>query len=253
MRTLKLTVAYEGTRFVGWQRQAKGESIQGLLEEALARIEGGPVSVQGAGRTDAGVHAQGQVASVRVACLHDAATLTRAVNAQLPGDVRVLSIDEAEDGFHARFSARSKQYRYQIERRPIASPFDRAYAWHLPEPLNLEAMRASASALVGTHDFAAFHSAGSETRSTIRTVARSELTPGGPVGETHASPLLVYEITGDGFLRHMVRTIVGTLVEVGRGRRTPESVASLLLGGARQDAGRTAPAHGLFLVRVVYD
>lgn len=270
MRTLKLTVAYDGTRFVGWQRQAGGESIQGLLEAALARVEGAPVSVQGAGRTDAGVHALGQVASVRVACTHDAATLTRAVNAQLPGDVRVLAIEQAPDDFHARFSARSKEYRYQIERRPIASPFARAYAWHLPAPLDLEAMRASAAALVGTHDFAAFHSTGSETRSTVRTVTRSELTPGDPVGATHASPivgthaspivgtthaspLLVYEVAGDGFLRHMVRAIVGTLVEVGRGRRTPDSVASLVAGGTRGDAGPTAPAHGLFLVRVVYD
>jgi tRNA pseudouridine38-40 synthase len=253
MRTLKLTVAYDGTRFVGWQRQAEGESIQGLLEGVLARIEGAPVSVQGAGRTDAGVHALGQVASVRVACPHDTATLTRAINAQLPCEVRVLSIDEAEDAFHARFNARSKHYRYQIERRPIASPFDRAYAWHVPEPLNLEAMRTSAAALVGTHDFRAFQSSGGATRVTIRTVTRSELTIGNPVEATQAPALLVYEVAGDGFLRHMVRAIVGTLVEVGRGQRTPESVASLVGGGSRGDAGRTAPAHGLFLVRVVYD
>jgi tRNA pseudouridine38-40 synthase len=254
MRTLKITVAYDGTRFVGWQRQAAGESIQGLLEAVLARIEGAPLSVQGAGRTDAGVHAQGQVASIRVACLHDTDTLTRAVNARLPIDVRVVSIDEAEDGFHARFSARAKHYRYQIERRPIASPFERAYAWHVPGPLNLDAMRVSASALVGMHDFAAFQSAGSETQGTVRTVTRSDLTLGEPAGEMHASPpLLVYDVVGDGFLRHMVRAIVGTLVEVGRGRRTPESVASLLRGGTRQDAGRTAPPHGLFLVRVIYD
>jgi tRNA pseudouridine38-40 synthase len=244
VRNLKLTVAYDGTRFVGWQRQAEGESIQGLLEQALGYIEGAPVTLHGAGRTDAGVHALGQVASVRVANLHDPATLMRAMNARLPPDVRVLSVDEVDAAFHARFSARSKRYRYQIRLSPIANPFDRAFTWHLPEPLDIESMRAAAALLVGTHDFAAFQSAGTETRGTVRTVTRSELT----LGE-----LLVYEISGNGFLRHMVRAIVGTLVEVGRGVRTPGNVTELLHGGTRADAGRTAPAHGLHLVGVDYD
>src|SRR6478736_244039 len=133
MRTLKLTVAYDGTRFVGWQRQAEGESIQGLLEDALARFEGAPVTVHGAGRTDAGVHALGQVASVRVTCGHDGPTLTRALNAQLPEDLRVLAVEDVSDDFHARFSARTKTYRYMIRNAPIAMPFERAYVWHLPE------------------------------------------------------------------------------------------------------------------------
>jgi tRNA pseudouridine38-40 synthase len=244
VRTLKLTIAYDGTRFVGWQRQAEGESIQGLLETAVARLEGAPVTVQGAGRTDAGVHALGQVASVRVACAYDAATFTRAINAQLPGDIRVLSIEEAADDFHARFSATSKRYRYQMQCAPIAGPFTRGYAWHLPQPLDVEAMRAAASLLVGTHDFEAFRSAGSDTAGTVRTVTRSELV---------SRELLAYELAGNGFLRHMVRAIVGTLVDVGRGRRTPDSIAGLLHGGTRADAGRTAPPHGLFLVGVDYD
>src|SRR4051794_24117138 len=154
MRTLKLTLAYDGTRFVGWQRQAAGESIQGLLEDALARFEGGPVTVHGAGRTDAGVHALGQVASVRVACRHDTATLTRALNAQLPEEVRVLAVEEADPEFHARFSARSKAYRYVIRNAAIATPFERAYVWHLPERLDVAAMREAAAMVVGTHDFA---------------------------------------------------------------------------------------------------
>jgi|SRR5687768_4733530 len=245
MRTLKLTLSYDGTRFVGWQRQSEGESIQGLLEDALARFEGGPVSVHGAGRTDAGVHALGQVASVRLTCAHDSATLTRALNAQLPEDIRVLAVEEQDDSFHARFSARSKTYRYQIRNAPIASAFERAYVWHIAEPLRLEAMTRAAAQLTGAHDFAAFRSAGSEVSSTERTVTRSEW--------RETSGLLTYEISGNGFLRHMVRAIVGTLVEIGRGWREPEEIAALLEGGTRAQAGATAPPHGLFLVSVVYD
>src|SRR6187401_3505173 len=216
MRTLKLTVAYDGTRFVGWQRQAGGESIQGLLEAALARFEGGPVTVHGAGRTDAGVHALGQVASVRVTCGHDAATLTRALNAQLPEEIRVLSVEDADAGFHARFSARSKTYRYVIRNAPIATPFERAYVWHLPERLNLDAMREAAATVVGTHDFAAFQSVGTETPGSVRTILRSEVREVEPT-------LLAYEVVGEGFLRYMVRALTGTLVEIGRGWRDPAS------------------------------
>jgi tRNA pseudouridine38-40 synthase len=245
MRTLKITLAYDGTRFVGWQRQAEGESIQGLLEEALARFEGTAVTVHGAGRTDAGVHALGQVASARVTFPHGAATLVRALNAQLPEDIRVIDVTDVGPDFHARVSARSKTYRYQMRPAAISSPFGRAYAWHLPEPLDLDAMRLAAAALVGTHDFAAFQSTGTETSSSVRTIFRSEVLSV-PCGE------LAYEVTGDGFLRHMVRAIVGTLVEIGRGRRPPTDVAELVAGGTRADAGATAPAHGLFLVRVDY-
>src|SRR5918993_4008027 len=143
-RTLKLTVSYDGTRFVGWQRQAEGVSVQGLLEDALARFEGGPVTVHGAGRTDAGVHALGQVASVQLACGHDTATLMRALNAELPDDVRVVAIDEVAPDFHARFSARGKTYRYQLRSGGIGSPFDRAYVWQLTEALDVEAMQRAA-------------------------------------------------------------------------------------------------------------
>ena len=271
MRTLKLTISYDGTRFVGWQRQATrtpdraqlaggvesreepgasvaagpGESIQGLLEDALARFEGGPVSVQGAGRTDAGVHALGQVASVRLTCAHDTATLTRALNVHLPPDIRVLSIEEMSADFHARFSATSKTYRYQIRNAPTATPFERAYVWHLPEPLAVDAMKEAAAALVGTHDFAAFRSVGGDVSGTVRTVTCSEW--------RDEAGLLTYEISGNGFLRYMVRAVVGTLVEIGRQWRPAHDIASLLAGGTRADAGATAPAHGLFLVRVDYD
>lgn len=264
-RTLKLTVSYAGTRYVGWQRQAEGTSIQGLLEDALARFEGAPVTAHGAGRTDAGVHAIGQIASAVVSCAHPVTSLQRGLNAMLPPDVRVTAVEEAPLGFHARFSARSKTYCYAIRNAPLAGPFEWPYVWHVPAPLDLRTMQQAAAALVGTHDFAAFGSAGSGTKTTARTITRSEIRvtdavaglPGGPdrvlptTGE--AAGLLVYEVSGTGFLRHMVRAIVGTLVEIGRRQRASGTIAALLHGGVRADAGATAPAHGLFLARVDYD
>jgi tRNA pseudouridine38-40 synthase len=255
MRTLKITVAYDGTRFVGWQRQAEGESIQGWLEAGLARFEGAPVTVNGAGRTDAGVHALGQVASAKVSFRHEAAAVVRGLNANLPEDIRVLAVEDADPEFHARFSARSKTYRYLLRNAPRADPFGRHYTWHLAEPLDLAAMRAAAATLVGRHDFAAFRSTGSETHGTIRTITRSVLLPVEPgiVAVPGEAGLLAYEIDGDGFLRHMVRAVVGTLVEIGRGWRPAGGMAALLDGGNRTQAGATAPPQGLFLVRVDYD
>src|SRR4030095_6558683 len=244
MRNLKITLAYDGTRLVGWQRQAEGDSVQGLLEDALARFEGAPVTVHGAGRTDAGVHALGRVASAQVTFAHDAPTLTRALNAQLPEDIRVLAVEDVSLEFHARFNARSKTYRYQIRHGTIADPFERAYVWHMPESLRVDAMRAAAGVRIGTHDFAAFQSIGTPVRDSVRTVTQSSF--------ADAEGRMAYEISGDGFLRHMVRAIVGTLAEIRRGFREPDSMSALLRGAARRDAGPTAPPQGLFLVRVDY-
>jgi tRNA pseudouridine38-40 synthase len=263
MRVLKLTIAYDGTGFVGWQRQAGGESIQQLLEESLGRFEGSPVTVHGAGRTDAGVHALGQVASVGVTFSHPTDVVRRALNAQLPEAIRVLEVVDAAPDFHARFAARSKTYRYHIRAGTVGDPFARGFVWQLDESLDIAAMRTAAAALVGTHDFSVFQSVGTEVASTVRTIVRSEFcggvaTPGSPnpgngEGGPGSGQTLVYEVTADGFLRHMVRAIVGTLVEIGRGWRSAESMAQLIDSGRRAHAGATAPAHGLFLVRVDYD
>jgi tRNA pseudouridine38-40 synthase len=257
-RILKITVGYDGTRYVGWQRQATGDSVQGLLEGAVARFEGNPVSVQGAGRTDAGVHALGQVASVQVTCDHPVETLARGLNAWLPPDIRIAKVEDAPPEFHARFSARSKTYRYLLRNTPRVSPFERSYVWHVPETLDVPAMQAAAKALAGTHNFSSFCSAGSNVRDGVRSVSRSnihyidaDLVPYVPTGKERT--LLAYEVSANGFLRHMVRAIVGTLVEIGQGRRSVASMAKLLEGGNRAEAGATAPPHGLFLVAVDYD
>jgi tRNA pseudouridine38-40 synthase len=247
VRTLRLTLAYDGTPFVGWQRQAEGISVQGLLEDALARLEGAPVTVHGAGRTDAGVHALGQVASAEITAPHPVDVVARALNACLPPEIRVTGVEQAADDFHARFSARSKTYRYVIRNAPIVSPFERSYVWHVQDALDRDAMDEAARRLVGTHDFAAFRSVGGDVKTTSRTMTESAW-----LGQDDPTRL-VYEITGDGFLRHMVRAIVGTLVETGRGQRPASSMAALLAGGRRAEAGATAPPQGLFLVRVVYD
>jgi tRNA pseudouridine38-40 synthase len=247
VRTLKLTLEYDGTDYVGWQRQPVGVSIQGLLEDALARIEGDPVAVHGAGRTDAGVHALGQVASVSLTAALSEETLQRALNAVLPLDVRVLAVSEMAGSFHARFSAVSKTYEYRIVNAPFASAFVHRYAWHVPRPLDVAAMRAGASALAGRHDFAAFQATGTPVPSTERTIHEIDWRPGdGP------SRPLVLCVRGDGFLRHMVRAIAGTLVDVGLGRWPPEHVAEILATGNRAAAGRSAPPLGLFLVEIGY-
>jgi tRNA pseudouridine38-40 synthase len=246
-RTLKLTVQYDGTDYVGWQRQANGASIQGVLEDALAPIEGVLVTVHGAGRTDAGVHALGQVASVTVANSLDERTLARALNAVLPPDVRVLAIEAADPGFHARFSARAKTYEYRIVNAPIASAFLRRYVWHIQQPLDVEAMRTAAGPLVGTQDFAGFQGAGTFATSTVRTIHALEVEDGGGFDLP-----FVIRVTGDGFLRHMVRNIVGTLVEVGAGRWDPWRLLAILESRDRAEAGRTAPPQGLFLTHVGY-
>lgn len=246
MRTLKLTIAYDGTAYVGWQRQENGTSIQHVLEQALVpfRPDVDPPAVVGASRTDAGVHALGQVASVHVDFDHPVDAVQRALNIRLPGDVRVLAVDDAPSDFHARLRARGKLYRYRIATAPVVLPMHRWFVWHVPSPLNLPVMREAARHLVGTHDFSAFQATGSSVTDTRRTVRRLDLVAAD--GELHI------EVEGDGFLRHMVRIIAGSLVDVGLGTYAPERLAAALASGDRRRAGRTAPPAGLVLEQVRY-
>jgi tRNA pseudouridine38-40 synthase len=247
MRNLKITLRYDGTNYVGWQRQASGTSIQGLLEDALEPIAGTRVTVHGAGRTDAGVHALAQVASVAFGGTLEAPVLVRALNAVLPPDVRVLSIEDVPPDFHARFSAVGKIYEYRIVNAPIVSPFLVRYAWHVTHPLDVDAMKTASTHLTGAHDFAAFQGAGWNTGSSQRTIRSIEW----KTGHGYDAPL-VCRIGGDGFLRHMVRNVVGTLIEIGVGRWTSDTIVEILASRDRSRAGPTAPAHGLFLVDVEY-
>jgi tRNA pseudouridine38-40 synthase len=263
-RVLKITIAYDGTAYVGWQRQTSGASIQGLVEEVLARVDGAPVTVHGAGRTDAGVHAIGQVASARVSTAIDAQTLRKALNAMLPPDVRVLAVEEAAAGFHARYDAVGKTYEYRIWQGDVQPPFVRPWSWHVPRHLDVASMEAAARAIEGTHDFTVFQSRRGSVKTAVRTVTSARVRAVVPAAGTAADPLqswpagpdsrgwLVVTVEANGFLRHMVRAIVGTLVEVGDGRREAGSTAALLDSRDRTASGPTAPAHGLFLVRVAY-
>jgi tRNA pseudouridine38-40 synthase len=247
VRILKLIVEYDGTDYVGWQRQPEGVSIQGLLEDALAAFEGAPVIVHGAGRTDAGVHALGQVASVALTATHNTDAVQRGLNAVLPADVRVIDASDAPEGFHARFSARAKVYEYRIANASFVSAFLHRYAWHVPGRLDSGRMCEAAAVLQGTHDFTAFQGAGTTVSSTVRTIQAIEWHGGAGFDR-----LLVMRIEGDGFLRHMIRNIVGTLVEVGFGRWPVTRVGEILSGRDRGQAGPTAPPAGLFLASVKY-
>jgi tRNA pseudouridine38-40 synthase len=251
MPTFKVTLAYDGTDYVGWQRQANGVSIQSLVEDALRVLDGRDVRVTGAGRTDAGVHALGQVAAFTIERTLSCDAVLRALNAHLPDAIRVLVADEAAPTFHPRFGARMKTYRYRIWNGDVFSPFERRYAWHLTGTLDLDAMQAAARLVEGRHDFAAFQASGGSATTSEREVFSSRFDCESPSPHPQ-SPLLVYDISGSGFLRHMVRNIVGSLVEVGRGRRPPGWIGDLLALRDRTAAGPTAPAVGLFLVNVEY-
>lgn len=261
-RILKLTLAYDGAGFAGWQRQAGLRTVQEVVETAMGAIEGRPVAVAGAGRTDAGVHALGQVATARIAGRHAPATYQRALNAKLPEDVRVLAAEEADAGFHARFSPSTKTYRYTIWNSRTPPLVARHIVWHVSFALDLAAMRDAAAAVVGTHDFGAFRARGSRVKSSTRTIFTSAVTvrpvsAGWPVDEGRTGSglpvrLLTYEVSGNGFLRQMVRTLAGTLVEVGKGRWPPDEMRRLVAAGVRGEAGPTAPAHGLALAEVTY-
>lgn len=254
----KLTLAYDGTDYFGWQVQPDRATIQGELAAAVERVTGERVLPQGSGRTDAGVHARGQVASLALEAPIPAANLQRALNRTLPEAIRVVSAEIAGADFHARHSARAKTYEYRIFRAEICPPWEARYAWALNWPLEVAAMQAAAKFVVGEHDFTSF--AASDPDLATRSSAEDEDEPGrrGNVRTIFASEwtesedLLVYRVRGDGFLHHMVRNLVGTFVDAGRGQIAPEDVARILEARSRGEAGATAPARGLFLDSVEY-
>jgi tRNA pseudouridine38-40 synthase len=242
---VRLRLEYDGTNYSGWQIQAGQDSIQARLEEALARIFGVPVRVRGAGRTDAGVHARGQIAGARLPRAFDPTELARALNAMLPADIVVLEASEAADGFDPRRDARLRVYEYRVLNQPLRSAFDRDFAWLVREPLDLDAMNAAAQIFVGQHDFAAFRSLGSGEKTTVRRVHLSAWQRDDP-------RRLVYRVEATAFLRHMVRTMVAAMVDVGRGRCGADAVGDLLARRERALAPAPAPSAGLYLVEVRY-
>jgi len=252
VRQIRLIVEYDGTSLCGWQRQANGPTVQGHLEEALARLLSHDAPVIGASRTDAGVHARGQVASFRTARPIPLHGIRRGLNSLLPRQIAVRDAAEVPDDFHPRFSATGKHYRYTILARPDRSPRWRDRAWHHPEPLSIEAMAAAAAPLLGEHDFAAFRAAGCTAATTTRRIDAIDLSLSALLPAPDPE-LLVIDVRGNAFLRNMVRILVGTLAEVGAGRRPAGQVAEILASRDRTRAGITAPAHGLELMEVRYD
>ena len=244
MRNIKLLLEYEGTAYVGWQRQVQPNSIQQALEEAIARITGAQASATGASRTDAGVHARGQVANFMTSSSLSIEKLRDALNAVLPPDIGVLEAAEAAEDFNARFSAKSKVYEYTIWNRHTRPVLSRLFCWHVHKPLDVERMSAAARLLLGTHDFACFASANTDRVTSVRTMTEA--------GVTERDGIITFSLEGNGFLYNMVRAVTGTLVEVGRGKLSVEEFRAILESCDRKRAGRTAPARGLCLVRVEY-
>jgi tRNA pseudouridine38-40 synthase len=250
LRNLKLTLSYDGSDFSGWQVQPDASTIQGTLASAIGRLTGENVLPQGSGRTDAGVHALAQVATFSTASPIPIENFLKALNDILPPSIRILEVKEVPADFHARKSARAKTYRYRICRAAICSPFLARYVWHFPYPLDENAMSDAAAAIVGEHDFTSFAAVdpdrGQENNevSNVRTIFSSRF--------ERQNDEFVYTVRGSGFLHHMVRNLLGTLILVGKGTLQPQDIASILAARNRSAAGATAPASGLFLVSVEY-
>jgi tRNA pseudouridine38-40 synthase len=251
LRNLRLLLSYDGADFHGWQRQPTLPTVQACLEDAAAKILGGPVKIYASGRTDAGVHALAQVANFSTSCRIPVANLQKALNDALPPSVRVRAVDEVAPDFHARYAVRSKTYRYRILQSDVCSPFLWRYVWHYPYPLDHRRMAEGAKVFIGEHDFTSFAAAGSADEddpepSMVRSVFSSRIL------RRERSGILAYEVCGSGFLHHMVRNLLGTLVDVGRGRFAPDDMVRILRARDRTLAGPTAPAQGLCLMRVEY-
>jgi tRNA pseudouridine38-40 synthase len=254
MPNFRLTLEYDGSGFAGWQVQSGGvRTLQGELEAALLRVTQLRARVHGASRTDAGVHAEGQVANVALETRLSAHALERALNAVLPPDVAVVSAEIVPDAFHARYHAQRKHYRYALWNGRRPSPLRAGRSWWVKSRLDAAAMREAAAHLVGTHDFTSFQAVGSEVETTERTLTRCDVAASPLAGDAAAPGDLRLEVEGTGFLRHMVRILAGTLVQVGAGRLPPVALPAILAARDRARAGPTAPPQGLTLVRVFYE
>jgi len=243
MHTIKLTIEYDGTAYAGWQFQPNGLAVQQVLEGALAKLLGARVSLYSSGRTDAGVHAKGMIASFSTERSLPFSAYTDGVNCLLPPDIAVVSAEEVAGDFNPRHDAKGKHYRYTLRTASRRSPLSRLSVWHLREKLDLELMRQGAALFVGEHDFAAFRTSGCAAKTTLRRIDSVVISVAGD--------LVYIDVIGSGFMRNMVRIMVGTLVEIGKGRKQPEDVSRCLtVPGAK--AGPTAPPHGLCLMEVYY-
>jgi len=246
VRNIKLLIEYDGANYLGWQVQKKGPTIQGMIEEKLKMLTGEGIRLTGSGRTDAGAHAFGQVAHFKTRSDMAPQSFQRALNSLLPPDIVIKGVMEAREDFHARKQARSKVYEYRILNGPIRSAFFRGYAWHIPQKLDWEEVKRATRKLIGEHDFSSFRSTGTPTKTAVREVFRAEWKKGG-------DGLMHFEIEATGFLKQMVRAIVGTLSEVGKGKIGAEEFERILESKDREKAGPTAPALGLFLKEVKYE
>jgi tRNA pseudouridine38-40 synthase len=245
IKNFKLTIEYDGTHYHGWQRQKDEPTIQEEIEKAIELMTQQKVSLIGSGRTDAGVHALGQTASFRCATRLSTEIFLNGLNGLLPDDIVIRDCIRVDDDFHARFSVKQKTYQYRILNRPLPSALCRRYAWHIKKELDINRLKTAGSHILGVHDFKSFQGQGSQVASSVRRLISFDV--------QKASDLIFLDFTGDGFLRFMVRNIVGTLVDVGTGKISPEEFKEVLESQDRGRAGITAPAHGLFLVRVDYN
>ncbi len=245
MRNIRILLQYEGTRYQGWQRQSSSDNtIQGKLEALLGKMCGEPVEIIGSGRTDAGVHARGQVANFHTNSTMPVEEMLAYMNTYLPGDIAVTDICEAAPRFHSRLNASGKCYCYHVINSPIPDVFFRRYALEVPEQLDMEAMRRAAAYLLGEHDFKAFTSAKKGKKSTIRRIDEIRI--------EKKECVITFTFVGNGFLYHMIRILMGTLLEVGKGERSPESIEAVLASGSRENVGALVPAKGLTLMKVFY-
>ncbi len=245
MKNVKIIIEYDGTDYHGWQCQAELPTIQKTIEDAIRQITRENVKIAGSGRTDAGVHAIGQVANFFIETQMDPETLRKALNSTLPRDISIIKAQEVPDGFHAQFSSRSKVYEYRIFNRPHPPALQRNRVWHIQERLDTKKMREAAAYLEGTHDFSVFATADITVKTTVRKVKRVHV-------KKTCEGIILIEMEADGFLKRMVRMITGTLVETGKGKLTPEGFGQILTGGQKTKNVFTAPSSGLFLKKVIY-